>query len=138
MTREEILAMPAGPKLDALIAEKVMGWTSYESHLTCEDFGTRGEPLIFWNPPGMTSAGATLPPFSTDIAAAWQVVERLIERKVLLWVHVSPAGNYRCECRQVVQSEVTKSWYQRRAADVIAETAPLAICHAALLATLEN
>lgn len=26
MTREEILALPTGKKLDALVAEKVMGW----------------------------------------------------------------------------------------------------------------
>ena len=26
MTRDEILSMPAGRELDALIAEKVMGW----------------------------------------------------------------------------------------------------------------
>ena len=49
MTRDEITNMPAGRELDALVAEKVMGWY----------------PNATWSP-------------STDIASAWQVINILI------------------------------------------------------------
>lgn len=69
--------MKAGRELDALIAEKVMGWKnevafadaksledhmgSYKSHVRAEDF----------------PVSDLLPHYSTDIAAAWDVVQKL-------------------------------------------------------------
>jgi hypothetical protein len=53
MTREEILNMPAGRELDALIAENVMD----NKH----DIWSRGEPKCY----------------STDIAAAWEAVTEI-------------------------------------------------------------
>lgn len=59
--------LKAGRELDALIAEKVMGWHKL--------FGGNG--IYYQNP---LSAKAIVPPrFSADISAAWQVVERLEE-----------------------------------------------------------
>lgn len=66
MTREEIMAMPAGRELDALVAEKVIGWRRIELHET-------------WRSP----SGETTPHFpaySTDIAAAYEM-ERAISEK---------------------------------------------------------
>lgn len=70
--------LPAGRELDALVAEKVMGW-----HRTSDSLGNErwadangrqhryvnrvehgGEPAMFWCP-------------SLSIAAAWEVVEKL-------------------------------------------------------------
>lgn len=65
--------MNAGRELDALVAEKVMGWTWDEN--------------TAWSPTGSRNARVAdgdlwwwLPPYSTDIAAAWEVVERIRER----------------------------------------------------------
>ena len=55
--------MPAGRELDALVAEKVMGRET--THWT-DGFGDTG--VTFFAP---------VEPYSTDIAAAWEVVERI-------------------------------------------------------------
>ena len=56
--------MKAGRELDALIAEKVMGWR------------LQAEPYTCWNLPDGDQRIYT-PNFSTDIAAAWRVVEKM-------------------------------------------------------------
>lgn len=93
--------MPAGPELDRLVAERVMGWGP-----------CTGVDLEQWHP-------------STDIAHAWEVVERVrggigfsIQRcEMLGWL----------------------CWF-RSASDNVAraDTAPLAICRAALLALIAD
>lgn len=60
MKREEVLAMQAGPAMDALVAEKVMGWTLWRSPCArqcdqpdCWKTGKRVSPTIRiagWNP----------------------------------------------------------------------------------------
>ena len=55
MTREEILNMPAGREMDALVAEFVMGWLP--------------------NPGPALPKDKIVPNFSIDIAAAWEVVK---------------------------------------------------------------
>jgi hypothetical protein len=62
LTKDEILNMPAGREMDALIAEKVMKLKMEGSH-------------HYW----MNGAGAvaSIPRYSTDIAAAWDVVEKI-------------------------------------------------------------
>jgi hypothetical protein len=66
--------MEPGRELDRLIAEKVMGWSP-----------VKGDPSSFENPSEFQDewmsrhAGVWqwLPAYSTDIAAAWEVVEKL-------------------------------------------------------------
>ena len=77
MTREEILKMEAGSELDAIIEKTVMGlelrlryykqWTDEEAFELIE----RGIPVepVYWDPH----------PYSTDIATAWQVVDKIKE-----------------------------------------------------------
>lgn len=64
MTRDELLTMPAGRELDRLVAEKVMGqmWQG-------------GSPI-----PNYDGRWPWPPPYSTDIAAAWLVANKLGER----------------------------------------------------------
>jgi hypothetical protein len=68
MTRDEILSMPAGRELDALIAEKVMGWF-ITGGVVCKNNPEPGhyEGLVAfmskWRP-------------SENIADAWQVVDK--------------------------------------------------------------
>lgn len=57
--------MPAGCEMDARVAEKVMGWTHNG---------------MWWSLPGETVETSRVgqpPEYSTDIAAAWDVAEKL-------------------------------------------------------------
>jgi hypothetical protein len=102
MTRDEILNMPAGREMDVTIGYHVM------------DLGA---------PPGV------YPEYSTDIAAAWEVVEKAnvscIQQAIgdtpdeLLWFACCGDASTACDT------------------EAFAETAPLAICRAALLAVME-
>ena len=66
--------MKQGRKLDALISEKVMGlepWLEQDPRWKCKAFKAKYVPL------GMTPKPCSLPEYSTDISAAWEVVEKL-------------------------------------------------------------
>lgn len=144
LTREQILEMPAGPKMDALVAEHVFG--------LARKIRPAGEaltePVTVYTDNRFYSDGShfrrqlerdpRVKPrsYSTDIAAAWEVVERLRE----MFGHVVLSAGYlgyRCgepppcdsyDCMELGSHE----WRQPRAEP----TAPLAICRAALLAAL--
>lgn len=67
--------MVGNRELDALVAEHVMGWV---------DFWQRGEVVMMAYPPVEQSMGFDaerhpVPAYSTDIAAAWGVMERMRE-----------------------------------------------------------
>lgn len=57
-------------ELDALVAEKVMGWR-IERYMT-----NPPKPTGMGMPPDSTTI-AEIPAYSTDIAAAWEVVEKM-------------------------------------------------------------
>ena len=114
--------MPAGPEMDALIAELVMGWkwaVDECEHPTLND-GRCLKPdgiVVYFRP-------------SRQIADAWQVVEYLRGQPWYRGVSVTDAptqgGSYTCEI-----------WTKRggmmgREVEYVADTAPLAICRAAL------
>lgn len=62
--------MKAGRELDALIAEKVRGW-------------------IVFNKGTFLEYHRNLPPFSTDIAAAWEVVSLFVAKQVTVVIRQS-------------------------------------------------
>ena len=138
MTRDEILNMPAGYKMDLLIAETVMIWDLEFPQVELKHYK-----------------------FSKDIAAAWRVVEKLELTLV-------PISVYETEYEwDVTRGQPIKTWWavlhatsdpsvylpveqydkewkgwveiidDRITLDMVAETAPLAICRAALLAKME-
>lgn len=73
MTRELV----AGRELDAMIAERVMGWTAVEH----EHRGARGEAwFVLSGVVPLAEVRAQVPGYSSDIAAAFLVVEKLSER----------------------------------------------------------
>jgi hypothetical protein len=136
--------MEAGRELDALIAEKVMGIdpTADDQLLYDKRYLTKYDAKRILA--GETSVGIVLsndksfndvvkflpgcPHYSTDIAAAWQVVEKMEQRLDLCWlgpgdVWVAVLGN-------------GEEDYQY--GDAMAPTAPLAICRAALKAIGED
>jgi hypothetical protein len=63
--------VPAGPALDRLVAERVMGQEhAGECGLGDADCPGQFRPVV--------GRWGCLPPYSTDIAAAWEVVERVV------------------------------------------------------------
>jgi len=134
----------AGRELDAVVAEKVMGfrWEEWQTGrgLYDQEGVKRGKRfhtnrLVFEEVPTMgVEAVPTrpLPHYSTDIAAAWEVVERFrVEpigpRMVIVGCYDSAGlGNNGIGCE--IKDGVGGSW------QAFADTAPLAICRAALQA----
>jgi hypothetical protein len=114
LIREQILAMPAGRVMDALVVERVMGYTiDYEFE----------EPQIKELRDKYDEWGM-IPCYSTDIAAAWQVVEKL-RLFVMPWGDDEWCVSHERDKHLAFQNIVP------------APSAPLAISRAALLATLE-
>jgi hypothetical protein len=114
MREDAILTMPAGREMDALIAEKVMRLKMEGSH-------------HYW----MNGAGAvaSIPRYSTDIAAAWDVVEKLCDETGCDIVKV---------CKR--DSELGRGYWScifGQGHESFGNTAPEAICRAALLAVNE-
>ena len=114
--------LSAGREMDALVAEKVMGWSPLN----------RTEHHLSWNvPEGIrtweeTSYGSFKP--STSIAAAWEVVEKLRKEEIPIEITSGFFGPYSCRIAS------NHGWL----AMVQADTAPLAICRAALKACEVN
>jgi len=142
MKAEDIENMPAGRELDAIITERVMGWIwcvwVYTYTTPPYPYGQRfrflGEPdryanwLEKWDgkeemPNYSQSEEYEWPEYSTDIAAAWQVVEKFPG----VTIQHNPDTN-----RWHVYLRKVEGGY----AD--ADTAPLAICRAALLAVSQQ
>lgn len=116
----DVMNMQAGPELDALVAEKVMGWKLHKE----------GRAWKWWDIPLISphheqyDGHDDQPPYSTDPAAAWEVVEKMRER----WsVYVNALDDPR-ECGCVVG----KTWREPEAA-AIGPTMPVAVCRCAVL-----
>ena len=122
----------AGRKLDALIAERVMGWVSTELPLTEFLKRTIGDEKIV---PGWLEDDCsdwrtnphTLPPYSSDIAAAWKVIEKINNTFGIKFV-VLPTGVTGIEMAKQLPAEFG---YAVKVV-VDAPTFPLAVCRAAL------
>jgi len=117
--------LAAGRELDVLLAEKIMGWTVH--HAKEGGWGA---------PPANVRLGAIseyIPAYSTDIAAAWEAVEKIGRRVaskrcvvdfILEWDH-----SENCWCAGWAYYSYDGPQYEFAGK---AETAPLAICLAAL------
>jgi len=132
MKPEGIENMPAGPEMDALVAQKVMAWDLSANRIypnLQDDFNCDFRPLSSFQP-------------STDIAAGWQVVEQM--QSLGYWCQArtpfGPPGSKGCDgCWAGFTPHLTTGWNGRPDGWTHAETLPLAICRAALLAlTQEN
>lgn len=118
MTRDEILAMEAGPDLDALVAEITMGW----HRSACWDDGsfywlttqTGHEKLKDWR----------FKP-SQEIAAAWQVEERIKE--------LGLTDKYSGELVKLIRLTIGKGYFWD-----LAHAPPELRCKAALIAVGEE
>lgn len=116
MTKKEILSLKAGKELNIKIAEAVMR-KRYAEDETFGDMEIDSERVYGY-----------LQPYSEDILAAWQVMERM--------------KGYNPRIEFDTHSQKWEAAFSIREADftcpvVLADTAPEAICKAALLALLE-
>lgn len=116
MTREEIMSMLPGPDMDRLVAEKVMGFTTYE------DFPVHA---IYTGSPTPTSFRPWQP--SIHIAAAMEVMEKFEEISVRKYQTIYAGPRYVCRI-DVNGKEV----------NAVASRPELAICRAALIAVMEG
>ncbi len=119
--------MEPGRELDALIAEKVMGIEPWPIQNPC--WGVKAFKAKFV-PYGQEAKPCEAPSYSTDIAAAWKVVEKLQEYNPFweedgwLSFQLSPAVGVN-----------SKEWYANfgdSTTGAYGKTAPHAICLAAL------
>lgn len=120
LNRDRILNMEPGREMDALVAEKIMGWTE------CSVDGQRS----YGKPPEFVDADPVVRiyEYSTEISAAWGVFEELNGK---FGVSLGRAGDY---------YEPDRKWNTRIGKNewVEAETAPEAICKAALMAVMDT
>lgn len=132
--RDDVAGMAAGPELDALVAERVMGWPHVMR------VGPTGEP--FGIPPGgnqMLDAYEPVPHYSEEIGAAWLVVERM--REMGREPVVAYRDGWRCAIRLpgTYETELPGRGFAIHAAAEVAErceTAAVAVCRVALLASI--
>ena len=119
MTRDEILNMPAGHELNKLVAEHIFGMRIEENHGLAGGFYWVGNGVQFGD-----MRVQNVPDYSTDIEAAWEVVDKLVRFSITI-----ESFSKGVLCRFF-------SAGQTAAGDAVgwADTAPLAICRAALLA----
>ena len=129
MTKEEILAMEAGERLSELVAERIMKecyhqhWEDKKWSIFCRKCGES----TFYHQHSQA--------YSTDISAAWKVVEKMVGGGYAFcfdWASGKIATVIRCifeENFSKAESEESE-WTEGKAA-------PEAICKAALLAQLE-
>ena len=122
LTIEQVKSEPAGNRMDNWIAECVMKWKLNLGSNIYE--GINGD----WHLPEDHE-------FSQDIASAWEVVEKVHYCKVMKFTH-EPIPELDSEGKVFYQCELHFDDYFTRYAE--AETAPLAICRAALLCVLEK
>jgi len=128
--------MKAGRELDALIAEKVMGWSSQADGLYW-DAGNHRTRLVLGSiiakkrdEMGLENAHGFVFAPSTNIADAWEVVERFVSEGVVFIVKGDGlrTGDFNPKWTVLADNQPRTD----------ADTAPLAICLAALKAVSQE
>ena len=125
----EINDMKPGPELDALVAERVMGlvegvdgWAAFTSSVCNPEEGGVVQDICF-----------PLRPYSTDIAAAWEVVEKMNKQPRNICVSHSPVTD-RWLCQILSYRREDGTFWCGEGGSAESLTAPEAICKAALMA----
>lgn len=118
MTMTDWRTLEAGPELDANVAERVFGWTGCQvQHGRFAGYPPNSGQFTFGRP------------YSTDIAAAWLVVERMRDRGY--WVRIEDYTDGWRVTFSVPSKDEPDDWLN----DVMlseAGTMPAAVCDAAL------
>ena len=142
MTQDEIIKMEGGVEMDKLVAVYVFG---VQLQLGGYEFG-HSLPGGPFKAVGLGADGMYfryIPAYSTDISAAWQVVKKIcIDPPNDCWTGPTMQINYHIEdskeCHVVFEYLDSLDWYVGKHdwVEARADTIPLAICRAALLATV--
>lgn len=127
MTRDEILNMPAGREMDYLIATCIMGWK-----LAMVQNGTYPSQYLVHQ-----TLGRILPDdfdrYSTDLSTAFEVIQKMHEMKYKYTLH----GHFMGSELQIATFD-HQDWADANPLyKAVADSAPLAICRAALLAVMK-
>lgn len=122
--------MPAGREMDALVAKKIFGKVRCQAR--CHKRGVRGsmDGTYCYAQPDSPAQGANIPHYSTDISAAWEVVEKIRSSSglsVIVEASVHP-NEYICAIGAHHRGQWIESFRSAEA------EAPLVICRAALKA----
>lgn len=141
LINEQIDTMPAGAEVNALVAERVMGWqgvhiqhdllgyvTGVYGYPPCPPVRVPSDEPYKTKISTISPYSAAVPSYSTAIAAAWLVVEKLRDSDQLESIAL---GNW--EDSRWTKWVVTLRCFADDQ-DGRGETAPLAICRAALKA----
>lgn len=108
---------------DTLIAEKVIGAEREEANYT---IGYSSYTSVFWHIRGWRFDEAALPHYSTEIGAAWRVVEELQRRGITVEIYNGSRGG--CTVK-ILDFEKGRKWESTSV-----DGAPEAICLVALKA----
>jgi hypothetical protein len=123
--------MKPGRELDALVAEKVMGWEPWPSQIGSDRWkGPDGEPRYTWIE-ARAFAGLMEWRPSTSISNAWEVVEKLLTQLGQQDFHIEHLEGMGWSVATCHEDTGWKGW-------ITADTAPHAICLAALKAVGVN
>lgn len=114
MKRDEIVALNPGRELDAIIGRNLFGYRL----CSVQDV----EDYHFFHGKGDVEAYSPLPHYSTDVAAAWEVINMLDKDRHYIEVHTDETMDNRWWCRV---SGFTKA---------MGRTGAESICKAALFA----
>ncbi|MFW5962212.1 MAG: BC1872 family protein [bacterium] len=132
-----IFNLKAGKELDLLIAKKIMG-----SKIIYVDFGNILRPLEYCAHPIpfekckriYNSTSSNIPPYSTDIGAAWEVLNLIIQKKNSNYTWTGPQFNADDhKFKWFAKIVINYSTYQ-----IQGYTAPEVICKSALLINCEE
>lgn len=158
MTKKEIIIEPTGRRLDALVAYHILGWKWLEDNRSEQKIRIFrpplpdgwGQPNCFvevheewpsnrepnWDWCGLTKGPFGLPHYSTDDGAAWTVVKAMSQ-----WMFDIKWGFVENLCIgqwQPLHINASAAGFLVNfgSSSALAETMPLAVCRAALIAKL--
>jgi hypothetical protein len=123
MNKDEILNMPAGREMDALVAEKVLGWQwqqfkDYERLYILDSEMRRYGAM---RQGGETEYTSNLREYSKDMGAAWEVVDQMLFQS-----HQGIYLRFKNHLAYLTGNQLFPSW-----------VTSVRICRAALLAVME-
>jgi len=137
MTQEQIDTMEAGREMDRLIADRIFNLDTYKKwiyvdrfdHFDCFLDDARYDENGQWDYAFLQNGSfRRVPSYSTDIAAAWQVVEKIKD------VFRKQKPDWDFAIVETGENHWLAGWLQYESFELSGEgkTAPLAICRAAL------
>ena len=134
MTREEIMNMPAGREMDKIIAEKVFGLEIRETEKWVKSCVPSKLRQPDYKVSIISAGGLPLKNYSTDILAAWCLIDKMHEKEYQYTLRGYFMGG-----EQHVATFDNQDWADKNPLyRAHGATATLAICRAALLTTLED